>query len=107
MENIEENLEVAVKPANPDKIKKIIRVAIILSAVTAFEFLIAFTVGTGVFKVFVFVALTIVKAFYIVSEFMHLGHEVKMLVWSIIIPLIFVVWMLIAFLYQGGNLYNW
>ncbi len=99
--------EVAVRPADPAKIKKIVRVAVILGIVTAIEFLIAFTVPSGSFKIFVFVALTVVKAFYIVSEFMHLGHEVKTLIWSIIIPLVFVVWMLIAFLYQGGNLYMW
>jgi len=107
MQEHNEEQEVAVKPADPAKIKKIVRVALILGIVTAIEFAIAFTVPSGAFKIFVFVALTIVKAFYIVSEFMHLGHETKSLIWSIIIPLIFVVWMLIAFLYQGGKLYMW
>jgi hypothetical protein len=32
---------------------------------------------------------------------MHLRYEVKLLFWSILIPLIFVVWMLVAFIYEG------
>jgi cytochrome c oxidase subunit IV len=42
-----------------------------------------------------------VKAAYIVGEFMHLRYEVKVLFWSILIPMIFVVWMLVAFVYEG------
>ena len=52
-------------------------------------------------KTFVFVVMTIVKAGYIVGEFMHLRYEVKVLFWSILIPMIFVVWMLVAFVYEG------
>jgi cytochrome c oxidase subunit 4 len=49
--------------------------------------------------------MTIVKAFYIVGEFMHLKHEVKTLIWAILLPAIFVVWLLIALIYEGGHLY--
>jgi len=42
-----------------------------------------------------------VKAAYIVGEFMHLRHEAKMLIWSILIPMIFIVWLLIALVYEG------
>jgi cytochrome c oxidase subunit IV len=45
--------------------------------------------------------MTIVKAGYIVGEFMHLRYEVKVLIWSILIPMIFIVWMLVAFIYEG------
>jgi len=45
--------------------------------------------------------MTIVKAAYIVGEFMHLRHEVKVLMWSIVLPMVFVVWMLVAFVYEG------
>ena len=78
----------------------------ILSAVTALEFLIAFTVSQGLFKVSVFIGLTIVKAFYIVGEFMHLKHEMKALIWSILLPCIFVVWLLIALIWEGGSVFN-
>ena len=55
----------------------------------------------GALKTTIFVALTIVKAAYIVGEFMHLKYEAKFLMWSILIPMIFVVWMLVAFIYEG------
>lgn len=50
----------------------------------------------------VFIGLTIVKAFYIVAEFMHLKHEVKQLVWIILIPLVFLMWGIGALLWEGG-----
>jgi cytochrome c oxidase subunit IV len=55
----------------------------------------------GHVKTAIFVGLTIVKAGYIVGEFMHLRYEVKVLFWSILIPMIFIAWMLVAFLYEG------
>jgi cytochrome c oxidase subunit IV len=48
--------------------------------------------------------MTIIKAFYIVGEFMHLRHEVKMLIWSILLPMMFVVWLLITLIYEGGSI---
>jgi cytochrome c oxidase subunit IV len=101
MDYSDENAHVNVVPPNKEKIKKLWRVAGILGIVTAVEFLIAFTLPSGATKTFLFVALTIVKAGYIVLEFMHLKYEVKILFWSILIPMIFVVWMLVAFVYEG------
>ena len=97
----EEHAQVTVLPPNKEKIKKLWTVAAILGAVTALEFLIAFTMGHGALKTSIFIGLTIVKAAYIVGEFMHLRYEVKVLFWSILIPMIFVVWMLVAFVYEG------
>ncbi len=57
-------------------------------------------------RVAIFVGMTIVKAFYIVAEFMHLKYEMKVLIWSILIPMVFVVWMLIAFIYEGDAIYE-
>jgi cytochrome c oxidase subunit IV len=56
-------------------------------------------------RVAIFCGMTIVKAFYIVGEFMHLKHEVKSLIWMVLIPTIFVVWLLVALIYEGGHLY--
>jgi len=56
-------------------------------------------------RVAIFCGMTIVKAFYIVGEFMHLKHEVKSLIWAILIPTVFVVWLLVALIYEGGHLY--
>jgi cytochrome c oxidase subunit IV len=86
--------------------KQIWKVFFILSAITALEFLIAFTLSAGTLKVAIFVGMTIVKAFYIVGEFMHLKHEVKSLIWSILIPCIFVVWLLLALMLEGGSIFN-
>jgi cytochrome c oxidase subunit IV len=101
MDHTDEDVHVNVLPPNKEKIKKLWTVAGILGLVTAVEFVIAFTMDTGPTKTFIFVALTIVKAGYIVLEFMHLRYEVKVLFWSILIPMIFVVWMLVAFIYEG------
>jgi cytochrome c oxidase subunit IV len=76
----------------------------ILFWVTALEFLVAFTMPAGMLRVAIFVGMTIVKAFYIVGEFMHLKGEVKTLIWSIVIPMIFVVWLIIALLVEGGSI---
>ena len=81
----------------------------ILSAITAFEFLIAFIKTPlhlpHILVVTVFVCLTIVKAAYIIMEFMHLGHEAKVLFWSILLPMIFVCWFLVAMFYEGGSVF--
>ncbi len=77
----------------------------ILSVLTAVEFLIAFTMQHGPLRITIFVILTLVKAFYIVGEFMHLKHEVKSLIWSIVIPCVFVLWLLGALMMEGGFLY--
>lgn len=101
MAHAENEVTVTVLPPNKEKIKHLWTVAGIMGAITAFEFLIAFTMHHGPLKTTIFVALTIVKAAYIVGEFMHLRYEVKVLFWSILIPLVFVVWMLVAFVYEG------
>lgn len=101
MTHSEETPQVTVLPPDKAKIKRLWTVAGILGAITAVEFLIAFTMGHGALKVAIFVGLTIVKAAYIVGEFMHLRYEVKVLFWSILIPMIFVIWMLVAFVYEG------
>ncbi len=104
----EETSQVQVQPADKAKIRKIWMTALILAIITALEFAIAFSVPLEMqtLRVAVFVAMTIVKAFYIVAEFMHLKYEFKVLIWSILIPMIFVVWLLIALLYEGGSIYE-
>ena len=90
----------------PANTKLIWRTFIILCVITAFEFLIAFTMTAGPLRVFIFVGMTIVKAFYIVAEFMHLKHEVKSLIWFIMLPIIFIVWLLLALMYEGGSIFQ-
>ena len=82
--------------------KKIWRVFWILLILTVLEFVVAFVVGRGMFRNVTFILMTLVKAFYIVASFMHLKDEVKSLVMTILIPLTFVAWMVLAVLMEGG-----
>ncbi len=50
--------------------------------------------------------LTLLKAYYIVSVFMHLGDEVRNLIMTIVVPLILFVWFIIAFLADGNSWKN-
>lgn len=101
MAHTEEQVQINVIPPDKAKIRKLWTVAGILLFVTIIEFIIAFTLDAGVSKTTIFILLTIVKAAYIVGEFMHLKYEVKVLFWSIMIPLVFIIWMLVAFIYEG------
>jgi len=86
--------------------KNIYRTTAILAAITTLEFIIAFGMtGESMYaiKVAIFVLLTIVKAYYIVAIFMHLGDEVKRLIWAIGIPFAFLVWLLIAMGKEGNS----
>jgi cytochrome c oxidase subunit IV len=93
-----------VLPPDTAKIKKLWMTALILLIITVFEFIVAFTIPHEYkdLRVWIFVVMTIVKAAYIVGEFMHLKYEAKFLMWSILIPTIFIIWMLVAFVYEGS-----
>ena len=97
------DVEVTPQPANKEHIKKIWMTAALLGAVTAVEFIIAFTMPANGLRIAIFIGLTIVKAFYIVAEFMHMKYETKSLIWSVILPTIFIVWLIIALLTEGGQ----
>lgn len=48
-------------------------------------------------------ALSLYKAYFIVYFFMHLGHEVKGLRWSVLLPCLLLVWAIIAFIQEGSS----
>lgn len=50
--------------------------------------------------------LTLIKAFYIVAEFMHLRHELKNLIMTIVVPLFLFIWFVGAFLWDGDSYKN-
>jgi cytochrome c oxidase subunit IV len=50
--------------------------------------------------------LTMAKAYYIVSIFMHLGDEVRNMIMTIVVPLCLFIWFIIAFLYDGNSWKN-
>lgn len=97
----QDHAAVHVLPKDKAKISKIWKTAAILALVTGVEFILAFTVHRGPALTSLFVLLTFVKTFYIVGEFMHLKYEVKTLIWSIIIPTLFIMWLILAMLMEG------
>ncbi|HEY1023161.1 MAG TPA: cytochrome C oxidase subunit IV family protein [Flavisolibacter sp.] len=48
------------------------------------------------------IILTLAKAFYIVSIFMHLGDELRNMIMTIIVPLSLFIWFIGAFLWDGN-----
>lgn len=51
----------------------------------------------------VMIAMSILKAYLIVYEFMHMKYEVPGLVKSVLFPTFLLVWAIIAFLYEGSD----
>ena len=51
-------------------------------------------------------ALTLLKAYYIVSVFMHLGDEVRNMIMTVTVPLVLFIWFIIAFLFDGNSWKN-
>ncbi len=50
--------------------------------------------------------LTLAKAFYIISIFMHLGDEVRNMIMSIGIPATLFIWFIVAFIMDGNSYKN-
>lgn len=100
MEQIEDRTQLHEPHASK---KDIYRVAIILTALTALEFLFAFTIDPGLFRVILFLLLTVLKAYYIVATFMHLKDEKVNLMLTITLPVIFVIYMVALILFEGGT----
>ncbi len=92
-------------PASVKQRSTILKTFWILLGITTFEFIIAFGKEPWhmphLAVIFIFITLTLVKAFYIVADFMHLRHEVKTLILSIILPLMFILWFITSMLYEG------
>lgn len=84
---------------------------LILAVVTVAEVLIALT-GKGyiiegyhapkVIMNLLMIGLSIYKAYLIVYEFMHMKYEAKGLMMSVVLPVVLLVWAVIAFLYEGN-----
>ena len=104
--SIQENRDaLEVMPRDKEKIKRIWKVAGILLFLTLIEFVFAFTMPRGWLLYTIFVVLTLIKASYIMLEFMHLKDETKTLFWSIFLPLILLVWLIVALLKEGVEIF--
>jgi len=90
-------------------VKEIWKVTIILTVLTLVELGFGFMMmgmDDGLGKHFikgVIIILMLAKAFYIVGYFMHLKHEVRNLIMTIVVPLFLFVWFIIAFLTDGNS----
>lgn len=51
----------------------------------------------------VIIILSLAKAFYIVSIFMHLGDELRNMIMTIVVPLTLFAWFIGAFLWDGNS----
>jgi len=88
--------------------KTIWRTFWILLVITCIELIIGMFIAPNFhkYKIFfnvLYIFLTLVKAFYIVAEFMHLRHELKNLIMTIVVPLFLFVWFVAAFLWDGNS----
>ncbi len=106
--------EITFSPEHAGSTKHIWKTFWLLSALTAVELIIGlviYNIHKGEhpnaslvlgFKGMVCI-LTLAKAYYIVSVFMHLGSEVRNFIMTIMVPLFLFVWFLIAFLWDGAS----
>lgn len=90
--------------------KQIWKVFFYLLAITCLEFFIALVLvyngplEKGPLVNFIYVALTIVKAYYIVAYFMHLKFEKMGFIISILIVFVFIIYFIILLLTEGSYL---
>ena len=95
-----------------DPIAEIKKVTIILSVLTIIELILGFWMigmanqGLRLAVKGSIVILMLAKAFYIVAYFMHLKHELKNLIMTIVVPLALFVWFITAFLADGNSYRN-
>jgi cytochrome c oxidase subunit 4 len=97
--------------------KRIRKTTILLSVITLIELglgLSIYTIHKGpnpshllvlMFKGVISI-LTLAKAFYIVSVFMHLGDEIRNMIMTIVVPLMLFIWFIAAFLMDGNSYRN-
>ena len=55
---------------------------------------------------FLLIALSLYKAYFIIYEFMHMGHEARGLRLTVLMPTLFLVWAIIAFFTEGNYWYE-
>ncbi len=97
-----------------DQKRLVIKGLIILGTITIVEVLIALTAKghllsgvefTGamhyVYVVFM-IGFSLYKAYFIVYFFMHMANEVKGLRWSVLLPTLLLVWVIISFFNEGN-----
>jgi hypothetical protein len=106
--------EITFSPSHADHesfIKVVKKVTIILSVITIIELglgLLMYNLGHGSPTTILMIKgvvtiLSLAKAFYITSYFMHLGDEIRNFIMTIVVPLLLFVWFIGAFLWDGSS----
>ncbi len=54
----------------------------------------------------IFILASLGKAYFIIAEFMHVKYETRALTLTLIGPLLFLIWFIIAFLWEGAEWLN-
>ena len=105
--------EISFAPAHGSGTKRIWKIFWLLSIITIIELglgLAVYNIHKGpnpesmwvlIFKGVVCI-LTLAKAFYIVSVFMHLGDEIRNMIMTVVVPLMLFIWFIAAFLWDGN-----
>jgi cytochrome c oxidase subunit IV len=86
----------------------------VLSIITVIELIMGFglakhwygSAGMILFVKGVICILSLAKAYYIVSVFMHLGDELRNFIMTIVVPLLLFIWFIAAFLWDGNSWKN-
>lgn len=97
-----------------EKSKKVaLQTISILAFITIFEVIFALTgkghlfggklMMPGFVIALVMILLSLTKAYLIIYEFMHMKYEVPGLVRSVLLPVLLLVWAIIAFFYEGSD----
>ena len=89
---------------DPKNVSVIWKTFWILLGITLFEVGIAFTSIPHSILIIIFIVLTIVKAYYIVAYFMHLKHENSPFKYSILLPFILIMYLIVMALAEGTYL---
>lgn len=106
--------EVSFAPAPSEGTGRIWKIFWLLSAVTIVELVLGFGLarhwygssGMILFVKGVICILSLAKAYYIVSVFMHLGDEIRNFIMTIVVPLCLFIWFIAAFLWDGDSWKN-
>ncbi|MEP7255986.1 MAG: cytochrome C oxidase subunit IV family protein [Ferruginibacter sp.] len=114
MSNVASSPEISFAPEHGSGTKRIWKTFWVLSALTVIELAIGlaiYNIHKGenpnptlvlMFKGLISI-LTLAKAYYIVSIFMHLGDEIRNMIMTIVVPLCLFIWFITAFLWDGNS----
>jgi cytochrome c oxidase subunit IV len=84
----------------------VVTVVEVIIAIVYEKYLIPMGWSHGLLRLFL-VVMSLLKAGYIMAVFMHVKHERKSLIFTILIPFTLLIWMIISFLMEGESWNNY